>query len=145
MPAGKYSYAFSAEDLYLKVNKKLFKNVRKNKQWKNKQALGAFIFTECFHEILLDIINNNVTFVLPLRFGKYAELCMENISGEKFKEAYAKGAFNKIDFVKSEFSANRPAFRYKNREGILKSKPIYLDKELDDLIIDYTYQGKQYY
>lgn len=93
----------------------------------------------------MDIINNNVTFVLPLRFGKFGEFSMKKISGEEFKKAYEKGAFNKIDFVKSQFSANRVYYRYKTKGGRLREKAIYVDKELDDLITKYTYEGKEYY
>lgn len=106
--------------------------------------MAGKIFAEGLLEILLDIINNNVTFVLPLKFGKYAEIYMKQFSDEKFIELYKIGAFNKIDFVKSGFTGNQLQFRYNTMAGP-KDKPIRVTGELKKLITDHTHQAKQYY
>lgn len=66
---------------------------------------------------MLDIINNNVTFVLPNTYGNDAEIYIEEFSGDRFKEMYQRGSFSKVDYVKSEFSAYRVMYRWKDKKG----------------------------
>lgn len=134
-------YYFSAHELFEGLNKKILKN----KHIKNKKLLAAKIFTECFYEILLDIINNNITFVMPLRFGNYGEICMKQISGDKFKEVYKAGKFRNLDYVLSQFTGNQLVYKCTKRTGTITEKPIYVNQTLNKLITKYTYEGKQYY
>jgi hypothetical protein len=93
----------------------------------------------------LDIINNNVTFVLPLRFGNYGEISMKQIADEDFKQAYRRGKFNNIDFVLSQFTGNQLVYRYMKHNKETMEKPIYVDKYLKKLIDQYTEEAKVYY
>lgn len=145
MNYGMFKHAFSAEDLYLGLNSKLLRNRWVKNRYKDRKQLAANIFKDCFYEILLDIIDNNVTFVLPIKYGNYAEMYMKQYSGEEFKKLYKWGKFNDIDFVLSQFTGNGLAFRYSTHTRGTKEKPIYVNKELKRLIIKYSNEAKQYY
>lgn len=138
-----FKHAFSVDELYIGLNKKLLRG-RKLTDLKRKK-LASNIFHDCFYEILLDIIENNSTFVLPLRYGNYAEICMKQYSQDEFKDLYTKGKFNDIDFVLSQFTGNQLVFNYKTRLSSLKEKPIYVNKYLKKRILENTNSAKQYY
>ena len=89
--------------------------------------LAGEIFTRCFYEVLLDVINNDAIFVLPLK-NDYAEINMTTVSGDDFIKAYKNGKFQNIDFVKSNFSASYPT--YVNKRG--KSVTLYVTGWLRD-------------
>jgi hypothetical protein len=93
----------------------------------------------------LDIIKNNSTFVVPLRYGEYAEICIEAIEGENFKEMYRKGSFKDVDYVMSQFTGYRMKYKYRLKDGTMKTKDIHLSKELNELLTKYTNEGKEYY
>lgn len=139
--------AFSAEDLFIDLNDSYLKSIhvqrRLDRLQINRRELAGKIFKDCFYEILLDIIENNSIFVLPLISGNYAEIYMKSITGDDFKSYYKKGAFSNIDYVKSQFAGYRLSFLYKNSKGY-RQKPIYLSKRLGKLLEQYTNEGKQY-
>jgi hypothetical protein len=93
----------------------------------------------------LDIIENNVTFVLPLKYGNYAEIYMKQFSDEEFKKLYKYGKFKNIDYVLSQFTGNELVYKYSTRTVDTKEKPIYVNKELKKLIDKHTNEAKQYY
>jgi hypothetical protein len=93
----------------------------------------------------LDIIKNNTTFVVPLRYGEYAEICIERIDGDEFKDMYRKGSFRNIDYITTNMGAYRMRYKYRLKNGTMVSKPIYLSKELNELLIKYINEGKEYY
>ena len=110
MNYGMFKHAFSVEEIYTGLNKKLLKGRWVKNRYKNPKQLASKIFKDCLYEILLDIIENNVTFVLPLKYGHYAEIYMkqfsDEISGidgeavsndEEFKKLYKYGKFKNID------------------------------------------------
>ena len=135
-----FQHAFSVEELYTGLNDIFIKN-----RHKNKKQLAANIFKDCFYEILLDIINNNITFVLPLRYGNYAEIYMKQFSEDKFKKLYKWGKFRNIDFVLSQFTGNEITYSYNTHTIGTKEKPIYVDDKLKSLIEYYTNLAKPYY
>ena len=145
MNYGMFKHAFSVEEIYTGLNKKLLKGRWVKNRYKDRKNLAAKIFDDCFYEILLDIINNNVTFVLPLRFGNYGEISMKQIADEDFKQAYRRGKFNNIDFVLSQFTGNKLVYRYMKHNKETMEKPIYVDKYLKKLIDQYTEEAKVYY
>lgn len=102
------SYCFTASDLYETFNKKLVKvrqDVYEKKYGVNKkQKLCASVLCYCFSLILLDIIKNNVTFVLPLFNGKEASIFVKPYTGDEFIEAKKRGAFQGIDFITTNFT-----------------------------------------
>ncbi len=143
-----YEYAFSAEDLYINLDDKFLKGeraqFRTERRYGTRRRHAAAIFEQCFYEILLDIIENNVTFVFPLKYGNYAEIHMTTIEDEKFKDLYKQGRFQNIDFVATQFSTSRLEFMYKRSDRMIKV-PIILRKELGRLLIQRVNEGKKYY
>lgn len=145
MNHGMFKHAFSVEEIYTGLNNKLLRGRWVKNRYKNQKLLAAKIFKDCFYEILLDIIENNVTFVLPLRYGNYAEIHMKQVADEEFKRLYKYGKFNNIDFVLSQFTGNELVYRYTTHTVGTKEKPIYVNKELKKMIEKYTNEAKQYY
>ena len=84
-------YCFTAYDLFETFNKKQLKIRRDTVQNKygvnKKQLFCASVLIYCFYLILLDIIENNVTFVLPLLNNKTATIYVRPITGDEFKIA----------------------------------------------------------
>lgn len=62
----------------------------------NKRYFAAQIVAYCFFLILKDIIENNITFMLPVTTMS-AMLHMKVIKGDNFKQARQNGAFKDID------------------------------------------------
>lgn len=140
-----FKHAFSIDEIYTGLNNKLLRGRWVKNRYKDRTQLAAKIFKDCFYEILLDIIDNNVTFVLPLKYGDYAEIYMKQFSDDNFKRLYKKGKFNNIDFVLSQFTGNQLTFKYSTRTVGDREKPIYVNKELKKLIEEYTNKARQYY
>ena len=143
-----YDYAFSAEDLYIDLDDKFLKGkraqFRTERRYGTRRRHAAASVEQCFYEILLDIIENNVTFVLPLFNGNYAEIHVTTIDDEKFKDMYKEGRFQNIDFVASEFSTAKLEFLYRYKKGTVKI-PIVLRKDLGQLLAQRINEGKKYY
>lgn len=140
-----YRSAFTAEELYIGLNPKYLrsKRVRNCKVYPDRKKLASKVFNDCLREILFDIINNNVTFVVPLSFGEYGEIYMSEVDEEKFKEIYQRGGFQDIDFVKSEFKNYNIRYMYKTRSGY-RSKPIYVYGDLRTRFKELINSGKKW-
>lgn len=129
---------FDQKDLYSTLKTDLL-NYPLKKRYKKRHAVAGCIFAACLYEILLDIINNNVTFVLPGH--QHTELYIEAIEGEKFKEMYREGWFGNLDYVLSEMKGHCIKFRYNiGKKG--KSRIVKLDEKLTDLIARNSEKGK---
>lgn len=141
----KKDFYFTPEDIYEDVDRKWL-----NYKWVKEcilhpKVFASRVFIDCFYEILLDIIHNNVTFVLPLMFGHYAEIHMQQYEGEEFKRLYKLGKFRHVDYFKSNFAGNCFMYRYVNSRKESRSRPIYVSHSLNKYITKYTEEGKQYY
>lgn len=139
-----FKHAFSAEELFTGLNNRWLRGRWVKNRFRDRKQLAADIFKDCFYEILLDIIENNTTFVLPLKYGNYAEICMKQYTEDEFKKLYQYGKFKNIDYVLSQFTGNEIIYRYNTHMGY-KEKPIYVNKELKKLIEKHTNEAKQYY
>ena len=146
----KSSHCFTNLDLFDNLNlqslnlpKNMFKKEHKNHKDTRKEYVAS-VYMYCLYLILLDIIENNVTFVLPL-FGKQeACLYVKMFDGEKFRKMYSKGKFAGIDFLKSGFKGYQIYFQYTYKGGV-REKPIYVSNTLKDLFYNNINNGKQYY
>ena len=145
MAAQQFAFTFTEKDLFRGYNVEVIRDRVVQRKKKSRKELCSKIFADTFFEILLDIIKNNTTFVVPLRYGEYAEICIEPIEGDEFKEMYKKGSFKNVDYVASQFTAYMVKYKYRLRDGRMKTKPIYLSKELNELLTKYTNEGKEYY
>lgn len=141
-------YCFSAYDLFETFNKKQLKIKREVVQKKygvnKKQMLCASVLVYCFYLILLDIIENNATFVLPLFNNKQASIYARPIVGDEFKRARQKGAFADIDILASNFTGYQLTFSWETKAGY-RYKPVYINKRFKDVLYKHINEGKQYY
>lgn len=142
-------FCFTSQDIYdtaykskLGVN---MKHVRAYKQDMIKE-LCSQIFTYFFYLVILDIIENNVTFVLPMhKHGvRKANISVKCIEGETFQKMYQKGSFQGIDFLASNFKGYRLMFQYDSNTGI-REKTIYINDKIKKIFYDNINQGKVYY
>ena len=144
----KTGYCFTSRDLfkgwdYLKLGIKKQTYYHKYHFKSLDYFLGA-IFLYYMYLVLLDIIENNVTFVLPLKGNRDAVIHVKVFDGDEFQRLYAGGKFMGIDFLSSLFKGYQLFFRYKYRYGY-REKPIYINDKMKELFYGYINSGKEYY
>ena len=124
----------------LKTNCNLCKKITRDN---HRNILVEKIFKESIRVILLDIINNNVTFWLPLTGSKKCNIHIRRVQGEEFKNLRQAGKWKDIDILKSMFSGYQISmFMLGKRTPRIKS--IYLNKELRDTITNNANNGISY-
>nr|DAG44395.1 MAG TPA: hypothetical protein [Bacteriophage sp.] len=109
---------------------------------KDRDALVKKIFRDSVKVILSDIIDNNVTFILPTNKG-IADIHVRRTYGEDFKKARKRGKWKNVDFLSSNFSGNELVLSMKHNV-FSKEKIIYVDKNLKSKITENTNNGMQY-
>lgn len=109
---------------------------------KDRDALVKKIFRDSVKVILSDIIDNNVTFILPTNKG-IADIHVRRTYGEGFKKARKRGKWKNVDFLSSNFSGNELVLSMKHNV-FSKEKIIYVDKNLKSKITENTNNGMQY-
>ena len=102
------------------------------------------VFLFFMYQVLLDIIHNNVTFVLPLKGNRHAMIHVKVFDGDQFQKMYAGGRFMGIDFLSSLFKGYQLYFSYNYREGE-REKPIYINDKMKELFYGYINSGREYY
>jgi hypothetical protein len=116
----KTGYCFTSKELFDTFNLKLLNIpttiVRKLKMDCLQDLCGA-VLTYCLYLIILDIIENNVTFALPLFGNREACFYVKTFDGENFQKAYQAGKFKGIDFLNSNFRGYQIYFEYKYKGG----------------------------
>ena len=145
MAAQQWAFTFTEKDLFRGYNVEVIRDRVVQRKKKSRKELCSKIFADTFFEILLDIIKNNTTFVVPLRYGEYAEIYIERIESDIFKKMYNNGSFKNVDFIITNMGAYQMRYKYRLKDGSMRSKPIYLSKELNELLIKYINEGKEYY
>ena len=147
---GKYAtgFCFTSRDLFhtwncskLGIPTKVFKD---KYHYESSQDFIARIFLVFMYYVLLDIIENNVTFVLPLTGNRHAMIHVKVFDGDNFQYLYSKGKFAGIDFLSSLFKGYQLYFSYNYREGE-REKPIYINKKMKELFYSKINAGKIYY
>ncbi len=143
----KTGYCFTARELFDNFNSKQVNIKRKiykgNHQTQSREELFGRILTYCFYLIILDMIENNTTFVLPTK-NKDANIYVKQFTGETFKDKYRRGKFKGIDFLNSNFTGYQIYFQYEYKGG-RREKPIYINSKLKDVFYKKINEGKQYY
>ncbi len=109
---------------------------------KDRDALVKKIFRDSVKVIFSDIIDNNVTFILPTNKG-IADIHVRRTYGEDFKKARKRGKWKNVDFLSSNFSGNELVLSMKHNV-FSKEKIIYVDKNLKSKITENTNNGMQY-
>lgn len=140
-------YAMNIDELFISFPTKKMKMTAKACEElignRHKETIAKKIFRSALNMVLEDIIENNVTFILPTR-SRRAELKMKRFERDEFSHARRYGKWAKVDFLTSNFCAYQMMFHFQS-EGVMREKLIYLDPEHRDRILEYTNQGKQYY
>lgn len=139
--------AFSVKDLFMNFPyKRLQINCEQCKAItgdNHRDILVKRIFKESLKLIINDIIENNITFWLPLIGNRKCNIHMRRIQGNDFKNLRRGGKWKDIDIIKSMFSGYSIGF-YMLGKRTPRVKTIYLNKELRDRITVYTNQGRSY-
>lgn len=101
------------------------------------------IFMESVRLVINDIIDNNVTFWLPLTGGKKCNIHIRRVQGEEFKNLRKAGKWKDVDILKSMFSGYQISFFMLGRRTP-RIKSVYLNKQLRDRITKNANNGVQY-
>lgn len=139
--------AFNLKDIFmnfplnkLKVTSKECINIIGDK---HRRILAMRVFKECVKLAINDIIDNNITFVLPLVGNKKCYIYMKRIEGETFKDLKRKGKWKNLDFITSMFSGYQLVMEmHANRTP--RTKSVYLNPVLRDKIVENVNNGKTY-
>lgn len=140
-------HAFTTSDLYEGVDPAKWNITRKYADKhgaRSKKEICGWILTYFFYLVILDIIKNNVTFVLPLSGNKEAFFYVKCIQDDDFNELYSQGSFRGIDPIESEFKAYQIYFQWQ-RGMRFKEKPVYINNKLKYWFYNKINNGKQYY
>lgn len=136
------SYCFFTADMYQDFNNKKW-NIGNNISNTPKE-LCCQVFAYLLFLIICDIIENNITFELPLLRDRHAYIYVKCFQDEEFEKVFRRGAFEGIDYIKSEFKGYNLFFQWQKGMKI-KEKPIYITKNLKDWFYSNINSGKQYY
>lgn len=97
-----------------------------------------------FYFIFKDIIENNVTFKLPLFGARKAEIHMVPVVGKELTDGIKAGKFRKLDPFASDFTGYKMVMTFdKKAEKCIKT--ITLTSELSALMYDKINSGKKYF
>lgn len=142
----KNDYCFTNLDIFenMKWDKlNLPKHLCSKKHKDTRKEYVTDVFMHAFNLILLDIIENNATFVLPLFGNKEGCFYVKKIEGEAFKKARQNGAFTQVDFLKTNFSGYQLCFQYTTSWGI-GERQMHVSSPLKEMFIDNINNGKYY-
>lgn len=144
----KTGFCFTSRDLFenwnlknLGIQRKVYRN---EYGCESLEELVAKVFLLYMFYVLLDIIENNTTFILPLKGNRHAYIHVKVFDEDNFQKMYAGGKFIGIDFLSSLFKGYQLFFRYNYRNGE-REKPIYINNKMKELFYNYINSGKQYY
>ena len=139
-------HTFLAEDLFEQVNPAkwgITRNFIKNEGCRKRQYCG-YVLVYFFYLVILDIIENNITFEFPVTGRNKGYLYVKCVYGEDFRNQYSKGRFRGIDFLGSEFKGYYITFQWHHQNRI-REKPFYINTKIKNWFYDKINNGKQYY
>lgn len=144
----KTGYCFTSHELYEKFkhdNVEMPKSYHLNGGMDTLQESFGSILSHFLELVVLDIIENNSTFVLPLFGNREACIYVKVFDGEQFQKLYSKGKFCGIDFLSSEFKGYQLFLQYTTSTGEIREKPIYISHNVRDIFYNHINNGKKYY
>lgn len=110
----------------------------------NKRDLAASIFVRSAELVVDDIIDNNIQFKFPGIGTTQAYLQMKRTKGKDFKDAFKRGKWKAVDFIKSNFCGYQLSLIMQSLKRPAREKLIYLSKNKTEKLTEYTNKGKQY-
>lgn len=141
-------HAFRAKELFQNFPLSKMKLTKENclKEYSdgNKRDLAASIFVRSMEMITDDIIENNIQFKFPGLGTTQAYLQMKRTEGSDFKDAFRRGKWRDIDFIKSNFCGYQLCLIMESLKRPMREKLIYLSKNKREKITEYVNKGKQY-
>lgn len=143
----KTGYCFNCADIFETWNPNALgipRSVYKKYGYPSPRYFVTKVFMYFIELMLLDIIENAVTFVLPLKGNRYGYIYVKVFDGEQFERMYRGGKFMGIDFLSSLFRGYQLFFQYNHRHGV-REKPIYINQALKEKFYGYINAGKEYY
>ena len=133
------SYALTASQLYYRFPDKKYISIYEDFDYGTLHRLYGRILRYFFYLVIIDIIENSITFKFPP--GTRARLEMVPVSGEDFVKARQNGAFQDVDFLASNFTGYQLNLTTVNKYGKWH-KRIYVSSKYRDRITELTNQGK---
>lgn len=144
----KTGYCFTAKELFETMNKKeLNITTKMYKEYKSDTLLEfcAQVISYFFYLVVLDIIENNVTFVFSLNSReRSAQLSVKCFADEVFRKQYSMGRFDGIDFLQSNFKGYQLYMFYKKGTD-WREKPCFINKKIKDVFYEKINNGMTYY
>lgn len=139
--------AFNLSDLFMNLDLKKLKincnECDKLIHTRHRDRLAILIFKECVKLVLDDIIENNITFWLPLKGKVQANIHMKMFEGDDFKNLRKHGKWKDVDFLASFFKAYAiKLFMYGQRTP--REKFVYVDTKRRNRITERINQGVSY-
>lgn len=111
---------------------------------RHRDKLVSRIFRDHYKEVIEDIIDNNVTFELPLMGHAKCELHMQAVRGEEFKRLRQHRKWLNIDYYASNFTGYRLALFIHSTKRPTKIKYVYVNKRLKDKLDENVNNQKTY-
>ena len=139
--------AFTVSDLLYNFNYKRLKiNCKQCKEIigdQHRDKLAIKIFKTSFQLVIKDVIENNITFWLPLIGNKKCNIHMRRVQGDEFKNLRKAGKWKDIDILKSMFSGYEIGF-YMLGNRTPRVKTIYVNNILKSQIVSNINKGISY-
>lgn len=143
-----YGWACGLNDLFVRFPyEKCTSLIKKFKTALKRRQIVKAVFREGMHQILDDIIENNVTFKAQGIGYQGGEVHMEAVQGEDFTRQKSNGKFKGVDFLESLFTGYQMyLYVHGKRDNFLHRRkyPIYVDRLLRDKLVKLTNEGKVY-
>lgn len=109
----------------------------------HRNILVKRIFTQSLKLVLSDIIENNITFWLPLTGNIKSNIHIRRVQGNEFKRLRQNGKWKDVDIVNSFFSGYEVClFMFGQRTP--RVKKVYISRQFRDQITFKTNQGFSY-
>lgn len=109
----------------------------------HRDLLVKKIFRDFLKILFLDIVENNITFWLPLSGKVKSNIHMRRVEGKSFKKLRQAGKWKEIDIFKSNFCAYQMSL-YLLGQRTPRVKNVYLNKFYRDIITKKTNEGFPY-
>lgn len=143
-------WACTIADLFVRFPLEKIKSIFHNEKYDHiskKRRLVYNVFKEGVHQILDDVIENNVTFKVQGIGYQGGEIHFEAVTGNEFEKSRQIGKFANIDFLESLFTGYQMyLYVHGKRDNFLHRRkfPIYFGKGLRDKLTKYTNEGRKY-
>lgn len=139
-------WACNLNDLFVRFPYEKCKSLLKFNKAKKRQKIKQ-VFREGIQQIMLDIVENNVTFNIQGIGYQGGEIHMEPVTGSEFERQKKNQKFKGVDFLESLFTGYQMyLYVHGKRDNFLHRRkfPIYLNKFFKDKIVERTNSGKGY-